>query len=354
MKVKLIGAGLFVAVAAVVAWYVFTGQGLPPAQIRGYVGGEKIGFLENEDIARILGNRYDLSIDYVRMGSLDMAVAPAGDMDFIFPSSSLAAEVYRENGGSVRRAGDVFISPIVIYSWDRVADALMEQGIVAIDAQGVYLIDMAMLAELVGQDATWADIGLPELFGAISIFSTDPLRSNSGNLMTALVATVLNGGRTVTEADVPGLIEPLKDFLDKSGYKEISSSDLFSQYLRTGMGGRPLVALYENQMIEFAVQNPREWAQIQDRVRVLYPTPTVFSNHVFIARNDDAARFLDAMEDSEILNIVWERHGFRVGSYGARSLPASMSGVPVKAEITSVIQMPDYAAMNRIMRLLGE
>ncbi len=37
---------------------------------------------------------------------------------------------------------------------------------------------------------------------------------------------------------------------------ESSSSDLFDQFLKTGMGAKPLIAGYENQLLEFAVEKP--------------------------------------------------------------------------------------------------
>ena len=42
---------------------------------------------------------------------------------------------------------------------------------------------------------------------------------------------------------------------------ESSSSDLFDQFLKTGMGAKPLIAGYESQLLEFAVQEPETWEQ---------------------------------------------------------------------------------------------
>jgi len=356
MKTKLIGAGILLVVIIAVVAVVLSGQGAQTVTIKGYVGGEKLGFLEDPQVDSILANRYHLTLDAIKSGSLDMARADNSGMDFLFPSSSLAAELYSLSGGKTLKSDDVFVSPLVIYSWDTVTDALMAKGIVSQIGTGTpasYTIDMKKLVDLVESDATWADIGVPELYGQICVYSTDPVHSNSGNLMTALVATVLNGGKTVTAADLPAIEQPLDDFLSKSGYKETSSADLFSSYLRTGVGGKALVALYENQMIEFAAQNPSDWNQIKDKVRILYPIPSVWSNHRFIAIDDAATRFFDAMKDADLLKSAWEVHGFRIGASGGANLTEQMKAMGILQDVTQIIQIPSYDVMNEIMNQLS-
>ncbi|MCL1824275.1 MAG: substrate-binding domain-containing protein [Oscillospiraceae bacterium] len=347
MKTKIIGAGILVAVIVFVAVFVVMKQSeAETVTVTGYVGGEKIGFLDDEKVSSILSKKYHIEMDYRKMGSLDMARESVSDKDFIFPSSSLAAELYKLNGGSAQRSEDVFISPLVIYSWDTVTDGLISAGVVS-ESNGVYSIDMQKLVELMRADTSWADIGVNDLYGQICVYSTDPVHSNSGNLYTALIATVLNNGNTVRKNDIPDIIEPLNDILSKSGYKETSSSDLFSQYLRTGAGGKALVALYENQIIEFAAENPADWNKIKDKIRVLYPTPTVWSNHVFIAVSEEATGFFEAMNDKEIQRLVWEAHGFRIDT--TAELTPLMKSIGITEEITRVIQIPDYDTMNEIM-----
>ena len=72
MKTKLIGLGILaVVILAAVAYAVF-GAGQRVTEIHGYVGGEKVGLLEDEEVADILRDRYRLSIDYAKAGSIDM------------------------------------------------------------------------------------------------------------------------------------------------------------------------------------------------------------------------------------------------------------------------------------------
>ena len=109
--------------------------------------------------------------------------------------------------------------------------------------------------------------------------TTDPAKSNSGNMFAGLLANVLCGG-SVGEEDLPELLPRLQALFQKLGYMESSSSDLFDQFLKTGMGAKPLIAGYESQLLEFAVQEPETWEQIKGDIVLVYPTPTVWSSHV--------------------------------------------------------------------------
>ena len=64
MKTKLIGLGILAAVIIAAAAYVFISNSQTVTEINGYVGGEKIGLLEDEEVQDILRDRYRLVIDY--------------------------------------------------------------------------------------------------------------------------------------------------------------------------------------------------------------------------------------------------------------------------------------------------
>ena len=120
-----------------------------------------------------------------------------------------------------------------------------------------------------------------------------------------------------SEEDLPEVLPQLQAIFQRLGYMESSSSDLFDQFLKTGMGAKPLIAGYESQLLEFAVQEPETWAQVQEDIVLLYPTPTVWSSHVYIALDDAGAQGAQAFLDEEIQRLAWERHGFRTGWYDA-------------------------------------
>ena len=49
---------------------------------------------------------------------------------------------------------------------------------------------------------------------------------------------------------------------------------------------------------------------------MLYPTPTVWSAHVMIALDENGQILLNAMQDEEVQDLAWKKHGFRTGNYG--------------------------------------
>ena len=204
-----------------------------------------------------------------------------------------------------KRTEVIFNSPIVIYSWDSVTGALMRQNIVKRVGGTYYIIDLAKLVRLMNGNKKWKDIGLPNLFGPISIVSTDPNRSNSGMMFTGLLANVLNGGEVVDAKTVRGSLPALKKFYRRLGYMQGDSGSLFAQYIQMGEGQYPLVVGYESQIVEYQHQHPELRDLIGKSLRVLYPQPTVWSSHPFIALNDKATRAIPAFQDAEIQKLMW-------------------------------------------------
>lgn len=352
MKKKIAGLMLLVVLMAVIGGiYFVTGNAPQIVNVDGYVGGEKIELLEDEEIRSVFEEKYGLNVDYSRAGSLDMMTADLSGRDYLFPSSSIALEYYEDLHGSPVQSEIVLNTPIVLYTHQIVLDAFENQGLITTDGD-VHYIDMAGLLELIQNGTQWSDIGLSKLYGRVSVDTTDPSRSNSGNMFAALVANVLNGGQTLTEADLDTILPELQDIFGKLGYMETSSSDLFSQFLRMGVGAEPLIAGYESQLIEYAALYPDEYDRIRDDVVMLYPAPTVWSAHVMIALDENGQILLNAMQDEEIQDIAWKKHGFRTGNYGDIADSGTIPADGVAASITQVAQVPSYDVMKVIIEQL--
>jgi len=247
------------------------------------------------------------------------------------------------------RSDNVYNSPIVLYSWTPVVDALVANGIAQPGAGGAYSVDFTALVELVADGSTWADIDMPELHGRITVHTTDPAKSNSGYLFVGLLANSLNDGDVVNETTVGPLLPGIDSVFDRLGYMEGTSGDLFEQFLTTGMGAKPIVAGYESQLLEFLLENPSYRDQVTAQVRILYPQPTVWASHPMVARTQEGARLLDALKDPEIQRLAWERHGHRSGVAGVANDPAAMQVPGLQASISSVVDMPAPSAMTRIL-----
>ena len=344
--------GLVILVLVVIGAFVFNSiqkRNVPATVVKGFVGGEKINFLESEEVRKILLEDYKIKVDISKAGSLDMVRADHTDVDFLFPSSQTALELYLDTIGPTYKDDIIFNTPIVLYSHKMVADALVKMNL-ATFTNDVYQVNMQDLVAAMLKDTSWADIGLPELFGQVTVDTTDPSKSNSGNMFSGLVANMLNESKVVSEQDAARILPDLLHIFNKLGYMETSSSDLFSQFLKTGVGAKPIVAGYENQLLEFSKMEPEAWERVKSDIVILYPRPTVWSTHILIALNQNGELLMDALKDSRLQKIAWEENGFRtdVSSTNAETVTFDVPGVI--ANITQIIQMPNQKAMNVIIK----
>lgn len=353
MRTKVIGFLFLLAIMASVGVIYFAeSQQAEKAELSGYVGGEKIGLLEDEEVGKILDEEYRISIDYAKAGSLDMVTEDLEGKDYLFPSSSIALEYYESMYGKPERSEIVFNTPIVLYTYEKVLAALEQQGMVT-RSREVCFVDMEKLLSLILEEKEWSDIGLSELYGKIAVDTTDPAKSNSGNMFAALVANVLNGGETLTEADLAEILPKLQEIFGRLGYMETSSADLFSQFLRMGIGAKPIIAGYESQLLEYAVQEPEEYERIKEDVVMLYPAPTVWSANVLIALDEDGSRLIDGMLDEKIQDIGWKQHGFRTGNYSITEDVKEIKVPGVAEDVTSVTPVPSFDVMEKIIEGLS-
>ena len=167
MKKKIIGLVLLIAIMLVIGGiYLATSRTPKIVAVDGYVGGEKIELLEDEEVQAIFEEAYGVQADYSRAGSLDMMTADMEGLNYLFPSSSSAEEYYEDLHGSPQQSEIVLNTPIVLYTHRAVLDAFDSQGLIT-QSGSAYYIDMPRLVELIQNDTAWADIGLPDLYGTI-------------------------------------------------------------------------------------------------------------------------------------------------------------------------------------------
>ncbi|MBG9983557.1 substrate-binding domain-containing protein [Aerococcaceae bacterium DSM 111022] len=348
MKSRRIGLVILIAVIAIVVGYTFLRPDpIPEVAITGKLGGEKIGLYENPEFQEILEEKYGLTMDYRKAGSFDMVTDSLDGQDYLFPSSQLALEAFNQSGNSSYRDEIIFNTPIVLYSYQVIVDALEQEGIVS-NREGSYYVDMPALAEAIVEEKQWQDIGLNQFYGNILVDTTDPSASNSGHMFLGLLANALNDNRVVSQGDVEALLPDIQKIYNSIGFMNTSSADMFKQFLTLGVGQYKIVAGYESQLLEFSVQEPETYASIKDDVVILYPEPTVWSSHIFIAVNEDADVAIDALLDEQIQEISWKDHGYR--TIVANSGAADQFDVPGLAQqVTQIMNMPDYQVMTQLV-----
>jgi len=358
MKPGLIGILLLavVAIGTVVltqtdlARMVSRAPGLDPVKVSIFYGGEKASLLADPQVQRVF-DRYAVTLDATKAGSVEMVTGlDTTGKDCLWPSNGLSVGLAKEAGKSVLSEDTVFNSPVVIYAWDEVAAALQKAGVVQ-DQGGMLVADTAKLGSLIAEGKRWKqDLGL-DLYGPFRVISTDPSKSNSGMIWAALLATALNGGQVPTAQDAQRLAPQVEAYFASLGFMESSSGDLFANFLKQGMGARPLIVGYENQLVEFTLANAAQAQLINTKIKVIYPEPTIFASHPLIALTPTCKRLLAALTDPELQAVAWSKHGFRTGLAGIENKASDLSGVTLPETLRQVVPMPSPDAMRALIDL---
>ena len=351
-------------------------------------GGGKEDFLADKDINKILKKKYHLNVVYdtwsngktitkpliresVGLGNQEIinrmesgetfGILSEGvsKYDALFTSDQRFYDYYKlspnKEAGEADRytvinGGLTLNTPIVIYSWGSVVDALIKEGIVTNQEEVYFITDMNKLMNYILEGKTWSDIGLNSLYGTINIASTDPVSSSPGATYYGLLLSVLSGGQ-ITSDNIQSNLPKLKEFYIKSGYMNNTPADLFERYLKTGMGGEPMIVDYEKSMIDFANSNPDAFKQVKDDIRILYPSPTIWNSHCFASFTEHGNKLYDALNDKEIGQIAWEKYGFRTGLTGG-NYDVSGIGLGIPTSITSTVSSLKMDTYNELINYL--
>ncbi len=356
-KEKIIGVIVLLAIIVIVVVVKFVNdKNTNLTVVYGAVGGGKEDFLADPDFNDILAKKYNIKFvgDTWSNGKTvkDNVVRSNGDKyDLIFFSDQRFYDYYKTpaQGNEAKRntvidGGLTLNTPIVIYSWDIVVDALMKQNIVTKKDDVYYITDMPKLIDYILEGKKWSDIGLNDIYGYINIYSTDPVTSSPGATYYGLLLSIMSGG-DVNEVSISNALPKLKRFYQKSGYMNNTPADLFELYLKTGVGSKPMIVDYEKSIIEFKNSNPKGYDEVKDSIRILYPTPTIWNSHCIATFDDEGNQFLKAFEDADIQQTAWSKYGFRVGVTGGNYDVSAIgiSGIPKTiTSSTSGLRMDVY------------
>lgn len=359
---RALGLGLLATSAAATGGYVYlnqhpdiAGKFGTPKQLFGFAGGEKEGFLGNARVRALLERRFGLVLDARRAGSVEMVRERAlldQKPQFLWPSSSVLVEVARNSGVRISRDQVILNSPIVLYSWDRIADGLVKTGYAEPAGGPRYTVDLLKLLKAIIAGESWAAIGVADLFGRARIVSTDPNRSNSGFMFAGLAASLLSGD--VLALDSLSRIDgDVATVFKRMGFKPPSSGKLFDDYIAGGAGAQPLIVGYENQLVEWVLQDPERWKRVEANAPakpvIMYPRPTAFSAHPLISVARGADELIEALTSEALLELAWEDHGFRgpLGTIGKARNPLLQSRLLDR--IDAVLPMPDAPVMLALL-----
>ena len=254
-KKQIIGIAIFVIlILVIIGFKVFSDKNGNSSNLANlktvYVatGGGKEDFIADEDVVRIMQEKYKLNVVYDSWSNGKLIKNPLvredgiTKYDAMFCSDQRFYDYYKvaankANGEADRypvlQGGLTLNTPIVIYSWDTVVDKLESEGIVT-KKDGVYYIsNMDKMLEYILNGKKWSDIGLTDLYGNINIASTDPVTSSPGATYYGLLLSIMCKSQVTNETADTNLPK-LKDFYIKSGYMNNTPADLFERYLKTG------------------------------------------------------------------------------------------------------------------------
>ena len=333
--------------------------------IYGAVGGGKEDLLADKDINKIFANKY--GFEFVQDGWSNGATVrdplvrkDGSEYDLAFFSDQRFYDYFQTPArpGEAKRnrmlSGDITLNtPIVVYSWDTVVDALIKEKIVTVSNNVYYITDMEKLIDYILEGKKWSEIGLSSIYGSINIKSVDPVTSSPGATYYGLLLSIMAGG-DVNDNTIEKALPKLKQFYLKSGYMQNEPASLFSNYLKIGMGAYPMIVDYEKSVIDFANSNKDGWNQVKNKVRILYPSPTIWNSHCIAAFTEDGKKLIEGFKDKDVSQIAWERYGFRVGVTGGNYdvSKINISGVPKEVEkVTSGLKMDYY---NRVIEYLKD
>ena len=320
--------------------------------VKGLGGGSKSGLLADPDVQRILRERYRLAVDYSTSGSL--VLGDCKDCDFLWPGNEADVERYRASHGGKVSYDKALQSPLVLYSWDEVTDALIKAGLVEREGDTYYLTDVQGFLTLNAEGKTWKHIGLPQIFGRAVIISADPTRADSGNTFAAYIATMRNQEQVLDRKALAPLLAGVREYFANQGYLQPKTKDLWDRYVTAGMGGYPIIVAYESLGIELIQLLPEsERAEVLAHIRMIYPRPTVWFSHPLILVTARGKALADALKDPEIQAIAWKVHGFRSAVPGIRNDPQAVDFPGVAGEIISVMPLPPPDVLDRITEYLN-
>lgn len=353
-------------------------------------GGGKEDFLADPEVLKILKNKYKINVVFdtwsngktitkpliresINLGNqniinrlkngenITVNTEGVSKYDALFTSDQRFYDYYKLSPNKENNESDRYIvlgggltlnTPIVIYSWKEVVNALINENIVTLTDGVYYITDMDKLINYILSNKKWSDIGLNELYGNINIASTDPVSSSPGATYYGLLLSILGGG-SINDQTLENNLVKLKSFYQKSGYMNNTPADLFERYLKTGMGGEPMIVDYEKSIIDFANSNPTGFSQVKDEIVVLYPKPTIWNSHCLMYFTENGKKLYTAFEDPEIAAIAWEKYGFRTGITGG-NYDVSKIGIGIPKTINSTVSSLKMDYYNKLIDYLKE
>ena len=322
--------------------------GAAAVPIHGVIGSEKLPFFQDPRvIAAFHRGGFDVTVETA--GSRQIATLDLSNDDFAFPAGAPAAEKIRRTIPGTTSVVP-FFTPMAIATWQPIVDLLTTAGLVQTSPQGYLTLDMGKYMDLVSKDTRWNDLPNNTTFPvnkSILMTSTDVRKSNSAAMYLSIASYVANGNNVVqNDATVDHIVDVTAPLFLKQGFVESSSEEPFDEYLVQGIGKAPMVVIYEAQYLARAAAND---GSITPDMRLVYPEPTIYSNHTWVGLTDAGKRAGDFLaNDPELRNLITE-YGFRTADAQGFQGYFNSHNVSVPANLIDVIEPPSYEALEAMI-----
>ena len=325
-------------------------------ELKGLIALDVEPYFKDERVRRALAAR-KLPVSVVRMGSRDMAakVAPGSTPDFFFSSGVVAANqivdaARKANVTAVQSAP--FHTPLVIASWEPIAQILVANGVAKALSPQVYGVDMSKLTELMLARKRWKDLKGSSAYDvgrSVLVSTTDLRRSNSGALYLALTSAAVHGDVVTDRATAQQLSTKLAELFKRQGYQENYVDGNFDDYVAIGIGKTPMAFIYENQLVRHALAK----GGIGAGMVLMYPLPTIVNKVVFVAMNERARALGQALAQDAELQAIAVEYGFRIADADRFVAAVKPTGLAVEPRVTQVIDPPSFEIMSEMIDVVA-
>lgn len=356
---KIIAPILAVLVLAGIAAAVYFSYDARSVQtIYGMIGSEKKAFFSDPRVQKILKDDYKLEVDFETVGSRRIATVGGNkgrvaSYDFAFPAGTPAAEKIKRDF-KVQGKYPVFFTPMTVASWQPVVNVLEKNGVVSKKAGHYSISDMHKLMTLMEADTRWKDLPNNSQFNVgrkVLVKSTNILSSNSAAMYLSLASYLANNDNVVkNQQEISQVMPKVSKLFTDQGFLAASSATPFEDYLVKGMGNSPLVMIYESQFLHQATLKD---GSISNDMVLLYPEPTIFTQHMLLAISENGKILGEALTHDQKLQELAIEHGYRSNS---ASLQAKFSDIVKKnglknvpTRLNEVVDPPTYEILERMI-----
>ena len=314
---------------------------------KGVITSEKENFFRDERVKAIFEkNGLDIQVNRMASGKIAEAktLSDLDNADFVFPSGIQTSEKVKNNFKS-SQAYNIFYSPMVIATWTPIFDILKANGVTK--KVGQYeAIDMDSFMKLAEKGVRWKDLKQSEAYPVnkvVLVYSSDSRYSNAAKMYLALNSYILNGNNVVSSnQDVDKVMPVLKQIIQAQGNRESSSTNMMSDYMSIGRGKVPMMFAYESEFLENVFKNNG----LAKDMKLVYPTPTIFTKHVLVELNPKADALVELFRKNADLKKIAVEYGFRFeGDTGLVEKAKSMN-IDIPDVMVDVIDPPNYDVLE--------